>query len=187
MLATIPIRSRGDCIPLEPAPAPAALPGARWYVGVTAPRMERIAQDQCSRAGVPTFLPLKELPPEDPRACAPLFPGYLFLCAAALPTGVTAARGVVSTAAGPIICPRGLVERIMGDCDEDGLHKKHRFTPAQPPRFAVGDLVRIDHGPLMGAFGTIARVNGHHLRVELHHFLGNAPVDLRTEQVSRID
>jgi hypothetical protein len=183
MASVLPSRARGDCVPLEAPPPPVAPVGARWYVGITVPRLERIARDQCSRAGVPTFLPLRELGPADPRACAPLYPGYLFMTDCHVPSVVTAARGIVSTAGGPIVVPPGMVERLMAKCDKDGVHSDHRHRAG--PQFAVGDEVRILCGPLMGAFGTIARINGHHLRVDINLFSRNAAVDLRTEQVER--
>jgi transcription antitermination factor NusG len=159
-----------------------AAPERRWYVAATAPRLERIAQDQLTRAGVGTFLPLRELPPDDIRACAPLWPGYLFVASPYVPQTATAARRIVATEQGPIATPRGLVERLMAQADKDGIVLPYKATP----RFAVGDHVRIEFGPLTGSFGTIARINGHHVRVEINLFSRTAPLDLRSEQLSRV-
>jgi KOW motif len=182
MLATIPIRSRGDCVPLEPVPAPATLPSARWYVAATSPRMEVMAAWQLGRAGVTTFLPLRELGPEAPKPCEPLWPGYLFTAAAHLPAGVTAARGIVRTTDGPIATPIGMVERLMAAADKDGIVEGYRA----PPRLATGDTVRILNGPFAGAFGTIARVNGANAMVELNLFARTTGVFVKVEQVERV-
>jgi hypothetical protein len=183
----IPAGARGEAVALEAPPPIPIPPGARCFVWITAPRAERVAQQQCSRHGVPTFLPLRELAANDPKACAPMFPGYLFACAAGILPGITAARGVVSTADGPIIVPPAALAKLLGECDADGIHKRGRLEPPpEPPRYAVGEPVRVIAGPLTGAIATIARVNGAHVRVELHHFLGNAPADLRAEQVERL-
>jgi hypothetical protein len=185
MPSVVPTSRRGECVPLERVPPRAAQPGAAWFIAVTAPRMERIAQDQCSRLGVPTFLPLKELPPGDIRACAPLWPGYLFVAAPYVPPTVTAARSMVATSDGPVVTPRGMVERLMERADKDGIVLPFKPPPAAP-RFAVGETVRINSGPMTGAFGTIARINGHHARVALNLFASIVPVDVRTEQIARV-
>jgi hypothetical protein len=161
---------------------PFADPGARWYVAATAPRLERAAELQCWRVGVPTFLPLRELAANDPKAFAPLWPGYLFVAAAAVPRGVTAARRMVATENGPVATPRGMVERLIERADRDGIVLQYKPAPG----FKAGDMVRIEFGPFTGAFGTIVRVDGHYARVELNLFARIAPVSLKTEQLTRI-
>jgi hypothetical protein len=161
---------------------PFADPGARWYVAATAPRLERAAELQCWRVGVPTFLPLRELAANDPRACAPLWPGYVFVAAPAIPRGVTAARRMVATENGPVATPRGMVERLIERADRDGIVLTYKARP----RFASGDDVRVLCGPFEGAFGRVTKVNGHHVGVALTLFSRETVVFLRSEQVERV-
>jgi transcription antitermination factor NusG len=116
-----------------------------------------------------------------------MFPGYLFACAAGILPGITAARGVVSTADGPIIVPPAALAKLLGECDADGIHKRGRLEPPpEPPRYAVGEPVRVIAGPLMGVIATVVAVDGHYLRVEINLFSRTTRVSVRSELAARL-
>jgi transcription antitermination factor NusG len=75
-----------------------------------------------------------------------------------------------------------LVERLMAQADADGIVLPYKAAP----RFAAGDHVRVLCGPFEGAFGAVAKVNGHHLGVALTLFSRETVVFLRSEQVERV-
>jgi transcription antitermination factor NusG len=171
-----------------------------WYVAVTLPRLERIAQKQYERLGIETFLPLRERPPtpERPLVVEPIWAGYVFVTEPIIPTAErlfltapyqlqvrelsVAVRGIVSARNGdPIQVPPRFIERLMAKADADGLIDKYEAPPRWEPK--AGDEVRIKFGVFAGSFGIIEKTRGVWVKISFSCFGGRSMLDTTLEQI----
>jgi transcription elongation factor/antiterminator RfaH len=132
--------------------------GSRWYLAMTRPCSELIAEKHLNRQGYVTFLPRHTKSVRHARRVrlvkAPVFPRYIFL---RLDLGVDRWRNVFSTHGistlimaheRPIVVPEGVVETLAERCDGDGcMH----FTEHMRP----GQRVRLLGGPFSDALGVL--------------------------------
>lgn len=159
-----------------------------WFVAVTAPRAERIAQMQLAREGVETFLPLKEDAPtlKTPINVKPIWPGYLFVTRETVPESVSAVRSFIVGPEGRAVCvPDGLVESLMDRADADGLIDPY-VPPAAQARPLVGQVVRMLYGTLAGHFATVERLRGSAMMLEIHCQGVKWMIKAKVEQVALV-
>jgi len=131
-----------------------------WYVVQTRSNHEALVETGLKCRGLETFLPRIAVPSRRRDRSrlleAPLFPGYLFVCAdlqSHLYYDVLKHRGVVR-----ILGSHGRVTPVPPDT----IHAIHTFLESgRPlychPRLEHGMQVRIAAGPLRGASGVILR------------------------------
>lgn len=132
-----------------------------WYLAQVKPNSAAIAQRNLERQALHVFCPLERVT----RACGgkfvgatrPFFPGYLFVQVrggAAPWRAIASTLGVsrlVSFGPSPAPVPSEIVEELQRHCDEDGCMRS--LT-----EMAVGDEIRIAHGPLADFWGRIEKL-----------------------------
>jgi transcription antitermination factor NusG len=159
-----------------------------WYVCVTRPKMERLAQEQFKRSGIETFLPLQELPPtlDKPLSVAPLWPSYIFVAASYIPEEAYAASHLIRTLEKqPIAVPHGVVEHWRSQADADGLI--FRYTPPPEQRYLKDDIVRVICGPYIGSIIKVVNHYGDRIKTKMACLGGERVVSLSVEQVAPIE
>lgn len=126
-------------------------PATDWYVVRTKPHQEYSVESSLSRVGLEILCPRitehKIVRRKVQPVISPLFPGYLFarLCSAQLRMVMYASgvRNLVSFGATPAIVSSEII---------DGIRERLRggVVALNSPRFASGEVVRIQDGPLCG-------------------------------------
>jgi len=133
----------------------------RWYAVQCQPHRERGAAAHLRDQAFEVFLPCREKARRHARRLdtvrVPFFPGYLFV---ALDLGRDQWRSVngtfgvvrlVSQGDKPAPAQRGVIEALMGACDESGLI-------AWRPELSPGQSVRIVLGPFANLIGQLDRM-----------------------------
>jgi transcriptional antiterminator RfaH len=121
-----------------------------WGVVRSQPQRERFASKRLEAGGFETFLPQVQTK----RACAPLFPGYLFVFIVDRWRAINSTLGVlclVRTGDCPARCPDREIEALKALIDGHGFVRLPD-KPLKPMRyvFAKGVAVKIVGGPLQG-------------------------------------
>ena len=130
--------------------------GKKWYVVLTKPRNEEMAQLHLSRNGIEVFYPKLFLPVSNKsgRHIVSLFPNYLFVRIDASSTEysrVVWCRGVkrfVSFGGTPSALENNVVDFVRDQADQNGLIMARS-------NLRVGDEVQIAKGPFKGLVGII--------------------------------
>ena len=152
---------------------------ARWYVARSLPRQEARAESQLLAQDFPVFLPRMSKTVRHARKLrtvkSAVFPSYLFV---ALDLGrdrwrsVNGTYGVASlimAGDAPRPVPVGVVERLLGYADDDGLLRLDRDLQE-------GQAVRVVSGPFVNALGCLQRLDaGGRVRVLLDIMGGKIP------------
>ena len=134
-----------------------------WYAVNTKARCEAIAYASLERHGVEVFLPMlrerKVLRGKCGPTATPLFPRYLFakFDVSSQLRAVTYARGVkriVTFGSGPSMVDESIIHAIRSQLTEG-------VVELSVDRFSVGQVVRIQEGPLCGLEAVFQkRLNG---------------------------
>lgn len=129
----------------------------RWYVIYAEPSCEHIAKDHLERRDIHVLLPrIREYhysSKGEEIKIKPLYPNYLF-AQMAHPEDyykVIWAKGVrriVGNGAEPIPLDDSIVEFFKRQTEESGF-----IQPS--PQIRIGDMVRVNHGPLKGLIGIV--------------------------------
>ncbi|MGA6826503.1 transcription termination/antitermination NusG family protein [Nitrospira sp. NS4] len=129
-----------------------------WHVVRTKPHQEYLAEASLSRAGIETLYPRisehKMIRRKMESVVSPLFPGYLFakfiLSQSRMVQYAVGVRNVVSFGPGPAVVSSDII---------DGIRQRLQGGVAvlQRARFAHGDVVRIQEGPLCGLEAVFER------------------------------
>lgn len=129
-----------------------------WHVVRTKPHQEYLAEASLSRAGIETLYPRisehRMIRRKMESVVSPLFPGYLFarfiLSQSRMVQYAVGVRNVVSFGPGPAVVSSDII---------DGIRQRLQGGVAvlQRARFAHGDVVRIQEGPLCGLEAVFER------------------------------
>jgi transcriptional antiterminator RfaH len=139
-------------------------PGERWYVAMTLPRMERVAELNLDRQGCRSFLPLQLATRRHAHqfrtALVPVFPRYLFVVLDIerarwrSVNGTIGVHRLIADSERPIAVVPGVVETLIQSTGERGA------LVFQSDEFAIGDRVRLLAGPFAGCLGVLQRLDG---------------------------
>ena len=160
---------------------------SQWWALHTRPRTEKSLARRLLRHDVPYFLPQYErrrrLQRRLVRTQAPLFPGYLFLCA-----GEDGRRTALET--NLVVGCLNVVDQL---CLFSDLRRVHELIQSGKPfspeaQICPGMLARITCGPLAGLEGTIIRCKGSMRFVVAVDFLQQgAAVDVDDSMIQLLD
>jgi transcription elongation factor/antiterminator RfaH len=138
--------------------------GERWYVAMTAPGKERIAQINLANQGFRVFLPRQLATRRHAHrfrtVLAPVFPRYLFVIVDLerarwrSVNGTIGVQRLIADAERPIAVAPGIVETLIQSTDGGGA------LVFQADAFAIGDRVRLRSGPFAGSLGVLQRLDG---------------------------
>jgi transcriptional antiterminator RfaH len=131
---------------------------AEWYAVRTKPHQEGVAESSLLRGGIEVLCPRiqeqRVIRRKMQRVVSPLFPGYLFAkCPLAKLRVLQYARGVgslVSFGTSPAVVSNEIIDEISRRI-QGGMVVLHTS------RFAHGDVVRIQEGPLCGLEAVFER------------------------------
>jgi transcriptional antiterminator RfaH len=137
--------------------------GERWYVARTLPNREAGAASQLEAQGFRVFLPRVARTVRHARKMrnvrGPAFPSYLFVALDLSRdrwrsvNGTYGVAKLVGADESPMPVPRGVVEAILDTVDETGVCRFDRGL-------AVGQRVRVIHGPFAEQLGDLVRLDG---------------------------
>jgi transcription antitermination factor NusG len=132
-----------------------------WAVAQVKSRQEKALAWDLASAGIPYYMPMGEKRTRRRdngkvrKSVIPLFTGYLALGLAREDWERVFRTARVATVI-PVDDQRGFVREL----NQIERSLASRFRVSLAPAFAVGQLVRVKHGPLMGLEGEVARVKG---------------------------
>lgn len=163
---------------IETAPGIQCGTKANWYALYVKSRHEFVAQQECERKGLQTFLPsvkrLRRWKDRKKFIDFPLFPGYLFVHVRQNPEEfleVLKTRGVVTfislePGAPTPVSPEEI--RSLRTLIESG----EEFDTY--PHLSEGSRVRVRYGPLKGAEGVLRKKEGQHMFLVNVELLGRS-------------
>ena len=137
--------------------------GERWYVAMTQPRKERVAEENLKRQQFRCFLPLQKATTRHARKfvtkLAPVFLGYIFVIISVDQQRWRSVNGTIGVARlltandKPIPVAPGVVETLVKSSDK-------RSALVFEPSLAAGDKVRLRSGPFADALGVLQSLDG---------------------------
>jgi len=135
----------------------------RWYVAMTRPRKERVAEENLKRQEFRCFLPLHTVTTRHARKFAtkavPAFLGYIFVIISVEQQRWRSVNGTIGVARlltandKPVPVAPGVVETLVKSSDAKGA------LLFEPP-LSAGDKVRLRSGPFADALGVLQRLDG---------------------------
>jgi len=160
-----------------------------WFLVQFKPNSHNIAARNLKRQGFEIFLPLHEttrrLATRFLSELKPLFPGYMFI---RVDTANTLLRkvnstygvaGIVGFGGTPAPVPSGLVEGLLGRCDEMGGVRTNEALEA-------GQRVLVVDGPFSEFVGTVEKIDAQQRVWLLLEFMGqDTRIHLAATQVAR--
>jgi transcription antitermination factor NusG len=156
--------------------------GERWYVVQTLPFREASARVQLESQGFRIFLPRHTKTIRHARrlmtVSAPFFPRYMFVVLDLdrdrwrSINGTFGVAGLLTANDRPMAVPVGVVERLAAQCGVDGNLRLAETL-------AVGQGIRILHGPFANLIGELARIDaGGRVQVLLRLLGGDVRVSI---------
>ena len=146
-----------------------------WFLVQFKPNSHNVAVRNLKRQGFETFLPFQEITRRQATRFVselrPLFPGYMFIRLDPETSPwrkVDSTYGVariVSFGDSPAPVPPGLVESLLGRCDETGRMRSRE-------NLGVGDAVKVIEGPFSEFVGTVETIDAEQRVWLLLEFMG---------------
>ncbi len=163
--------------------------GAEWYAIQSKPHKEEALCNQLMSGGFEVYYPKIRANPVNPRArkIRPYFPGYLFVKADLLVSGLSVlqftpfARGLVTFDREPAAVPETLLAAIRKRVEEVNQQGGEAFANLVP-----GQEIMINAGPFAGFSGIFdMRLSGSERVKVLIHLLSKRylPVELKVGQI----
>jgi transcriptional antiterminator RfaH len=139
-------------------------PGERWYVAMTAPRKERLAESQLDNQLYRSFLPLQLETRRHARkfttVLAPVFPRYIFVILDLerqrwrSVNGTFGVQRLITDGERPLAVAPGIVETLVQSSDRRGA------LIYRGDELAIGEKVKLVSGPFAGSLGILQRLDG---------------------------
>jgi len=138
--------------------------GERWYVAMTLPHKERLAEANLANQSYRSFLPIHLETRRHARqfrtVLAPVFPRYIFVIIDVgqqrwrSVNGTLGVQRLITDGERPSAVPPGVVETLIQSSDQRGalIYKTDDL--------AIGDRVRLVAGPFAGSLGVLQRLDG---------------------------
>jgi transcription antitermination factor NusG len=164
-------------------------PGERWYVAMTLPHKERVADANLGNQRFRSFLPLQWATRRHARQfrteLAPVFPRYIFVILHVermrwrSVNGTIGVQSLITDGERPLPVPPGIVETLIQSSDGRGA------LAYKSEDLAVGDRVRLLAGPFAGSLGVLQRLDGsERVQLLLECLGGHVTVSLERKRIT---